>query len=1062
MAEHTGTNLPEGSGGLEVEEGKPDTVGESEVRIPQKLSEEEWREMLRKALAEVEAGISIRQIAKKYSIGRNTIRKYLQMGLDKSPQKGVPWLSADVERDIVDWCLEMARIGHPQTKQSLPLVVQHILNQNKKKIFQNENLPSHGWINRFLKRHPEVSNWIPENLGHLRASITPNKIFTFFQNLEAFLMDEGLNANEFLSPDNASRVFTCNKTGIVIGAQDETSKVWDKKGTVASWKVSGMGKPMMTVLCCASADGSLMRPFIVNKGKNPSVYMNHQDLEADSYRRGCSDSGLMTPALFHDWLGNIFEDELVNKDIRRPVLLILDGFLSHLNLETLRYARDKKILMYYLPPYSSHVMQPLDVSVFKPLKAEYRRVYNKVWGELSAVDMPRKHFPYVLTMAMREGNMSENIISGFRSTGLVPFNPNAINTSGFVTAIKQEDASAVQLPETSTVTSVVATSSYEVIRKALAEVEAGIPIRQTAKKYSIGRNTIRKYLQMGLDKSPQKGVPWLSADVERDIVDWCLEMARIGHPQTKQSLPLVVQHILNQKKKKIFQNKNIPTHGWMNRFLKRHPEVSNQLPENLGQLKGTLTSKTISTFFQNLEAFLVAEGLNANEFLSPDNASRVFTCNETGIVISAQDETSEVCDKKGTRAAFKVSGMEKKMLTVLCSASADGSLMRPFIVNKGKNPSVYVKHQDLEADSYRRGCSDSGLMTPALFHDWLGNIFEDELVKKDIRRPVLLILDGFLSHLNWYTLRFARDKKILMYYLPPYSSHVMQPLDVSVFKPLKAEYRRVYNKVWGELSAVDMPRKHFPYVLMMAMREGNMSENIISGFRSTGLVPFNPNAIDTSRFVTAEKEEEASAVQLPETSTVTSVVEPTSYPSYEEIFNQGFIMGQRAQLKRLEAVLPPDELALYKSRKTDVGWVPSPSMSYMLWRQLEMIKPCPAERNPYAGETRPLADASEIAPFPQAIPSKSGRQYQLSSSDISLLGTSGIPSATTPPGIAERTSDSKRYLKMKERKERLFEEKKEQRKKEIEAKKAGKKKQSEGKGKGKNTAKPQMLDEDND
>ncbi|XP_064090901.1 uncharacterized protein LOC135204676 isoform X1 [Macrobrachium nipponense] len=1037
MAEHTGTNLPEGSGGLEVEEGNPDTVGESEVHVPQKLSEEEKREIFRKAVAEVEAGISIRQIAKKYSISRSTLSKRIQMGLDNGPKSSaMPWLSADVEREIVDWCLEMARIGHPQTKQSLPLVVQRILNQKKKKIFQKENLPTHGWITRFLKRHPELSNRIPENLGPLRASITSKKkgtltlktVSSFFQNLQSFLVAEGLNANEFLSPDNASRVFTCNNTGIVISAQDGASKVWDKKGTVASCKVSEKGKPMTTVLCCASADGSLMRPFIVNKGKTPTEYVKHQDLEADSYHRGCSDSGLMTADLFHDWLGNIFENELVKKNIRRPVLLILDGFLSYLNWDTLRFARDKKILMYHLPPYSSHVMQPLDVSVLKPLKAEYRRVYNKVWGEISSKDMPMKHFPYILMKSIKEVNIPENIISGFQSTGLVPFNPNAIDAS-------------VQLLETSKV------ASYEEIRKALAEVEAGSSIRQIARKYSIARCTITKYLRLGLDKSPQKGVPWLPADVERDIVDWCLEMARIGHPQIKQSLLLVVQHTLNQKKKKIFPNENIPTHGWTDRFLKRHPEVANQLSENLGQLKGTLTSKTISTFFQNLQTFLVAEGLNADGFLSPYNGSRVFTCSETGIVISSQDGTYEVCDNKGTQAACKVSGMGKPMINVLCCASADGSLMSPFIINKGKTVSVYVKHHDMEADSYRRGCSDSGLMTADLFHDWLGNIFENELVKKNIRRPVLLILDGSLTHLNLDTLRFARDKKILIYYLPPYSSHVMQPLDVSVFKPLKAEYRRAYNKVWGKLSSVDMPKKHFPYVLLKAIKEVNIPENIISGFRSTGLVPFNHNAIDTSEFVTAEKEEDTFPVQLSETSTVTSVVEPTSYASYEEIFNQGFIMGQRAQLKRLEAVVPQDELALYKTRKTDLGRGRSPSTSYMVWKELEMIKPCPAERNPYAGETQPLADASEIAPFPQAFPSKSGLQYQLSSSDISLPGPSGIPSATTPPGIAERTSDSKRYLKINERKKRLFEEKKEQHKKEREAKKLARGSKAKGRGK---------------
>ncbi|XP_064105629.1 uncharacterized protein LOC135215080 [Macrobrachium nipponense] len=414
--------------------------------------------------------------------------------------------------------------------------------------------------------------------------------------------------------------------------------------------------------------------------------------------------------------------------------------------------------------------------------------------------------------------------------------------------------------------------------------------------------------------------------------------------------------------------------------------------------------------------------------------------------------------------------------------------MRPFIVNKGKTPTIYAKHQDLEADSYSVRCSDMGWMMAELFHDWLGNIFEQELIKKNTTRPVILFLDGHTSHMNLETLRFAHEKGILMNYLPPHSSHIMQPLDVAVFKPLKTSYRKAYNEIWGELSGRDMAKKHFPHVLMKAIKECNIAENIKSGFRTTGLVPFNPNAVSPSRYVTAG-EQPASPVQLQETSTITTSAAGAASP--EEIYNSGFMEGQRLTLNRIEACVPQDQIAFFQTRKTPMGWINAPDLSYMMFRELQITVPCTV--NPYAGQTQPVAVAKEMEPFPQAIPSTSGLQYQprSSSSDISSPGPSGI-ATSTPPGVAERMSDTVRreilatppeffqespwkayfkfpqlttkekqkapaipkaansedyirYLEIKERKKRLTEEKKEQRKKEREAKMLEKKEEAKEK-----------------
>ncbi|XP_064090734.1 uncharacterized protein LOC135204489 [Macrobrachium nipponense] len=235
---------------------------------------------------------------------------------------------------------------------------------------------------------------------------------------------------------------------------------------------------------------------------------------------------------------------------------------------------------------------------------------------------------------------------------------------------------------------------------------------------------------------------------------------------------------------------------------------------------------------------------------------------------------------------------------------------------------------------------------------------------------------------------------------------------------------------------------------------------------------------------------------------------PEGAASPEEIYKDGFMEGQRLTLNRIEACIPQDQIAFYKTRKTPMGWMNAPSITYIIFRELQITVPCIV--NPYAGQTHPVAVANEMEPFTQAIPCTSGLQYQpsSSSSDLSSPGPSAI-ATTTPPGVVERLSDTVRrkilatppeffqespwkayfkfpqlstkekqkaptipkaansedyirYLEIKERKKRLSEEKKEQRKMEREAKMLGKKRGSKGKGKGKgkSTAKKPRLDEE--
>ena len=86
---------------------------------------------------------------------------------------------------------------------------------------------------------------------------------------------------------------------------------------------------------------------------------------------GLSTTGWVDTHLFKKWLTNHL---LKNAVAERPLLLILDGHGSHYQPELISYAKENGVVMFCLPPHTTHETQPLDTSVFKPLKQNWQEV----------------------------------------------------------------------------------------------------------------------------------------------------------------------------------------------------------------------------------------------------------------------------------------------------------------------------------------------------------------------------------------------------------------------------------------------------------------------------------------------------------------------------------------------------------------------------------------------------------------------------------------------------------------------------------------------------------------
>ena len=77
-----------------------------------------------------------------------------------------------------------------------------------------------------------------------------------------------------------------------------------------------------------------------------------------------SETGWMTSGIFEDYF-KVFVEKTATT---RPLLLILDGHLSHRTLKTVELAIKENISILKLPPHCTDLLQPLD---FAPLKSKY-------------------------------------------------------------------------------------------------------------------------------------------------------------------------------------------------------------------------------------------------------------------------------------------------------------------------------------------------------------------------------------------------------------------------------------------------------------------------------------------------------------------------------------------------------------------------------------------------------------------------------------------------------------------------------------------------------------------
>ncbi|TGZ32087.1 Tigger transposable element-derived protein 6-like protein [Temnothorax longispinosus] len=381
------------------------------------------------------------------------------------------------------------------------------------------------------------------------------------------------------------------------------------------------------------------------------------------------------------------------------------------------------------------------------------------------------------------------------------------------------------------------TYTQEDVNNALKEVEKGMSTRKAANMFQVPRSTLyAKHKEL----IPVEGVrgpsTYLTTEEEKLLVDWIFYCNQRGFPVTKSQLLQCVQKLVTELKRETPFKDNKPGRHWWESFCRRHLDVTPRIAQNLTINRASATEDVLKNWFKEVKEHL--HKLNLLDI----HPSRIYNLDESAFFLVPKAD--RVLARKGSKSVYKVvHGDEKESLTVLFIVNAEGIMLPPMILFWYERTPAAVTNS--LPPGWIAGNTERGWMTADSFYNYITTKFHPWLVKNNIQFPVLLYVDGHASHLTLALSQFCKTNQIELIALYPNATHILQPLDVAVFHPLKSKWKKAVDQWRIDHGAVKLKRENFAPVLKQALDSMPNLRNIIEhGFRTCGLSPFSSDAVD--------------------------------------------------------------------------------------------------------------------------------------------------------------------------------------------------------------------------
>ena len=333
----------------------------------------------------------------------------------------------------------------------------------------------------------------------------------------------------------------------------------------------------------------------------------------------------------------------------------------------------------------------------------------------------------------------------------------------------------------------------------------------------------------------------LNREQEEHVVQYAITIAQMFYGLPVQEFRRVVYSYAvacgSQAIPEAWEREKAATYDWYRAFMRRHPKLTLKAPEGMSIARITAFNRVnVDVFFKAYTSAVEKYGFQPHQIYNLDESA-----------LSTVMKPVKVVCARGRPVASQVSRERGATITFVGIINAMGQSVPPvFIIpRKHSNPAF------MRGTSH--GCKailqPSGLMNGECFveilqhlHEWTGSSVENKIV---------LIMDNAECHMNIHAVEYAIEHGIVIVTTPPHTTDKLQPLDVSVFGPFKTYLRAKLNGY-----ALMNPHKHItehmlPEFACDARSQACTIQNVLSGFKATGIWPINHKVFPDDAFLGA-------------------------------------------------------------------------------------------------------------------------------------------------------------------------------------------------------------------
>lgn len=277
--------------------------------------------------------------------------------------------------------------------------------------------------------------------------------------------------------------------------------------------------------------------------------------------------------------------------------------------------------------------------------------------------------------------------------------------------------------------------------------------------------------QLPKTKMAERGRSALFPNIEAELLNWVTERRLQGYGVSTAEIRITALKIAKKDPKaRDFKAST----DWCYSFLKRHnlsirrrTHISQKLPEDYKEK------------LSNFQSFVI-KMRKRNRY----SLSQIGNADQTPLTFDLPADTT-VNPKGASTVSIKTTGNEKNRFTVMLACTADGGKLPPYVVFKRKTMPKLQFPKGIFVNVHPNG--------------W----FDDDITKDCIRkvwgrRPGadrgLLVLDAFRCHRSEAVKNILKEThQTDIAIIPGGMTSVLQPLDVSVNKPMKVALRQKWN-----------------------------------------------------------------------------------------------------------------------------------------------------------------------------------------------------------------------------------------------------------------------------